>query len=253
MNTIHTPEHIHTINGVSGRMHNRVIDDTTGIFRNQKFNSVSRPIRGYGKGAEIKVSIRFDDECKNGHQTFAITAEVQIPGRRDIEAGGCMHEEIAKVFPEFAPLIKWHLVSTDGPMHYVGNTCYYAGNRDHNGLLKGEKRQIKNGRTGLPAWQLVAIIDGEERPVYEAEKYIESLTEPVAPVVKYAPCCTVGEGKERDFNAARNTAVWPEATNEQLSVDRPELEAILLARLPGLIADFRADMDSCGFLWGTTY
>ena len=249
MNVIHTAEHTHAINGVSGRMHNRVIDDATGIFRNQKFNSIERPVKGYGTGAKMKVSIRFDDECKNGHQTFAITAEVRIPGRSDIEAGGCMHEEISKVFPEFAPLIKWHLVSTDGPMHYVENTCYHASNRDHNGLLKGEKRQIKSGKTGLPAWELVVIINGEERPIHEAEKYIDAVAEPVAPVVKYVPWCRVGEDKERNFDAARNTAVWPDATDEQLSVDRYDLELILAARLPGLLAAFRSDMEACGFLW----
>ena len=249
MNTIHTAEHTHAINGVSGRAHNRVIDDASGIFRNQKFNSIERPVKGYGTGAKMKVSIRFDDECKNGHQTFAITADVQIPGRKDIEAGGCMHEEIAKVFPEFAPLIKWHLVSTDGPMHYIGNTCYHAGNRDSSGLLKGEKRQLKNGRTGLPSWQLVVIIDGEERPIHEAEKYIDATKEPIAPVVKYVPWCRIGEGKERDFDAARSSACWSEATDEQLSVPREDLEAVLRARLPGLIVAFRADMEACGFLW----
>jgi hypothetical protein len=37
-----------------------------------------------------------------------------------------MHEELAVVFPELAHLTKWHLVSTDGPMHYIANTTYHA-------------------------------------------------------------------------------------------------------------------------------
>lgn len=42
------------------------------------------------------------------------------------DSGGCIHDEVAKHFPELAHLIKWHLSSTDGPMHYVANTVYWA-------------------------------------------------------------------------------------------------------------------------------
>lgn len=99
-----------------------------------------RAIAGWGNGAAITVLIRFDDHCKNGHDTFSITADIRRPGRRDIEAGGCLHEEIVRVFPELSHLIKWHLMSTDGPMHYIANTVYFAGDRDHWGLRKGEKK-----------------------------------------------------------------------------------------------------------------
>jgi uncharacterized protein Usg len=91
------------------------------------------PIEGYGKGAALWVTIRFDDECGNGHNTFAITGDVRVPRKRDIVAGGCLHDEIAKVFPELEKFIKWHLCATDGPMHYVANTVYHASDKDHNG------------------------------------------------------------------------------------------------------------------------
>lgn len=51
-----------------------------------------------------------------------------------------------------------------------------------------------------------------------------------------------GEGKERDFDAARNYAVWPEATEEQLSLPKEELKSLLLERLPKLQEEFFADM-----------
>lgn len=89
-----------------------------------------RPIAGYGKGAEITARLRYDDECGNGHNTFSITADVVTPAsrrRNDIEAGGCLHEDIARVFPELEPYIKWHLTSSDGPMHYIANTLYWLG------------------------------------------------------------------------------------------------------------------------------
>lgn len=86
-----------------------------------------KPIDGWGNNARIKAEIRLDDECKNGHDSFAITGEIYIPGRSDIEACGCLHEEIAASFPELAPFIRWHLTSTDGPMYYMANAIYHAG------------------------------------------------------------------------------------------------------------------------------
>ncbi|RWO06327.1 MAG: hypothetical protein EOS07_22070 [Mesorhizobium sp.] len=126
--------------GADGRFHN-VVPFENGMIANQIFGTVARPISGYGKGATIRAELRFDDNCKNGHSTFAITAEIRDPRmRRDrgIVACGCLHDEIAKTFPELAPLIRWHLVSIDGPMHYIANTVYMASNRDHFGKLKGE-------------------------------------------------------------------------------------------------------------------
>lgn len=213
----------------------------------QKWISESRPIEGFGNGALLRVEIRHDDGCKNGHNSFSITADVYIPGRRDVEACGCLHDEIATVFPELAHLIKLHLSSTDGPLHYVENTCYHAGDRDCHGLRKGEKRQIKNERTGKPCWELVAEIDGEDVPIRDLKNYVNSDTAPASPRVYYAPLCRVGEGKERDFEAARRAAVWPDATDEQLSPPRAELEALLIARLPQLLADFKRDVEAIGF------
>ena len=86
-----------------------------------------KPIDDWGKNALIKAEVRYDDECNNGHNTFAITGEIYIPGRRDCEACGMLHEEIAKHFPELQPLLKYHLMSSDEPMHYIANTLYWLG------------------------------------------------------------------------------------------------------------------------------
>jgi hypothetical protein len=51
-----------------------------------------------------------------------------------------------------------------------------------------------------------------------------------------------GEGKEPDLEAARASAVWPDATLEQLR-DKEALKA----RLPGLMKEFRAAMEQLGF------
>ena len=85
-----------------------------------------RAISGWGTNATITAEVRYDDRCSNGHNTFAITGEINRPNRQDCEACGMLHDEIQATFPELAPLLKWHLTSSDGPMHYVANTRYWA-------------------------------------------------------------------------------------------------------------------------------
>ena len=153
-------EHTQTILGVSGRMHTvhepQTVRGAT-VHRNQKWISSFRPISGYGAGGQITVDIRFNDQCQNGHQSFSITADVttnESRRLRDIAAGGCLHDDIIRVFPELEPLIKWHLMNTDGPTHYIANTTYHADNRDCHGLLTGESQQMRNGKTGQLCWKL---------------------------------------------------------------------------------------------------
>jgi hypothetical protein len=43
--------------------------------------------------------------------------------------------------------------------------------------------------------------------------------------------------------------VWPEATDEELMQEPKALEAALLARLPGLLREFRAAVESLGFVY----
>jgi hypothetical protein len=191
-----------------------------------------------GEAYTITATARHDDECGNGHNTFSITAEI-MRGRR-WESGGCLREEIAKHFPHLEPLIKWHLCSTDGPMHYVANTVFHASDRDHNGLLEGETRQIRNGKTGQLAWKLEAT---EELP-----KYLDADEQPTATAtLRYVPWCTEGKGKPRDLDAARSCAIWPEATDEELMAD--DLADRLRERLPALLVEFQAAVESLGFTY----
>jgi hypothetical protein len=158
-----------------------------------------KPIDYYGIPATITAEVRYDDECGNGHNSFAITGTIRATDRRRVNprdgghlAGGCLHDEIAAKFPDLAPFIKWHLSSSDGPMHYIANTVYHASDRDYNAT----------------AWS---------------------------------------EGKARDLNAARHSAVWPEATDEELTA--PDLKAKLESRLPALLAAMQADVEALGFVW----
>jgi hypothetical protein len=84
----------------------------------------------------MTVEIRFDDKCKNKHNTFAITGTIvahpqhkYYSPRDPVLTCGCIHDQIAHYFPELKPLIKWHLFDSTGPMHYIENTLFHLGYR----------------------------------------------------------------------------------------------------------------------------
>lgn len=292
-------ERIHAINGVPGRMYPiQAPQEVRGrmVHRGQMWVSEGRKIAGYGAGGEMFVNIRFDDQCANGHQSFAITADVYtVASRRqeDIAAGGCLHDEIEKVFPELAPLIKWHLMNTDGPMHYVANTMYHASDKA-NGYSKGEPCAweqrirfadspvahpitdklasfIKGRIASLGDFQVIAIA-AENKPggyqfkpkftfVGYGTRWHECAFDDEHTAQEWAQALNTrhitfervptqySEGKARNLDAARSCGVWPDATDEELCAEPDVLKAALLARLPALIAAFRADMDAIGMLW----
>lgn len=70
----------------------------------------------------VKAVVRWDDRRGNKHNSFSITGEIYIPGKRDCECCGCIHDEIGKYFPDLKPLIKYHLMNSDSPTHYIANT-----------------------------------------------------------------------------------------------------------------------------------
>lgn len=78
----------------------------------------------------IIVKIRLNDECKNGHQDFSITGDIYNAGKprndRNHIAGGCIHEDILKHFPEFKIFVDLHLSDYMGiPMHAIANGYYH--------------------------------------------------------------------------------------------------------------------------------
>jgi hypothetical protein len=244
-----------------------------------------------GERRSITATVRYDDECGNGHNSFAITGEIHGP--RGFESVGCIHEEIAKHFPDLAPLIKWHLCSSDGPLHYVANVVYHASNRDHWGLLKGEasasprhqKHVVMFGNSPIEHEvsprlkkfidetlaadgefvldRMTHVMGGKEYYKYqfagmdckwhecpfdtesECRQWIDAVT---GCELHWSSRPTLfGEGKERDLDAARSVGIWPDATDDELMQDRETLTAALQARLPGLLVEFRAAVESLGF------
>tara|TARA_R110000772_G_scaffold35637_4_gene85793 strand:+ start:16298 stop:17266 length:969 start_codon:yes stop_codon:yes gene_type:complete len=93
--------------------------------------NVSKKIIFDGKPSTIYVKIRLNDQCKNGHQDFAITGDIysnQTSNKADRYhvTGGCIHEHILKYFSEFKIFIDLHLCDYTGvPMHAVANGMYH--------------------------------------------------------------------------------------------------------------------------------
>lgn len=218
------------------------------LVKSQKKTFGPRFYTEHGQQYRITANVRYDDQCGNGHNSFSITADIYEKrggGWRE-SGGGCCHDEVAKHFPELAPFIKWHLTGSDGPMHYPGNAVYHAGDRDCWGLRKGEFRQhtsrgqYQNGGVeGVPNWVL-EIPDGIKKDVYAMEK-------PGPVTLEWKPYGRTGEGKERELGHARSCAVWPDATDAELT--EPGLEQRLMNRLPALMAEFKAAVESLGFVY----
>lgn len=221
--------------GVEGRFFNVVTADS-GRILNQVFKG-TRQYRESGRDYRITAEIRLDDQCNNGHETFAVTADIREAhaGYWKEYAGGCCHDEIAKRFPELAHLIKWHLTSTDGPMHYIANTVYHADEHGPNrAWIYYTAPQSDPLNIGDKKERLLSYSHEDEarkaegQPGYRVEWDQKTV-------------------KVRNLDHARSSAVWPDATDEELTA--PGLRERLTARHPALMAAFKADMLATGFVW----
>lgn len=266
------------------------------ILTKKQEKKFSREFYRGGERFKIVLTIRYDDECGNGHNTFAMTGDIYENRRGAWKwyAGGCCHEEIAAVFPEYARYLKWHLCASDGPLHYLSNTLFLAGNRDCWGKLKGEPYHYEN-KIKFSSFPVVfkfnkkfvrdvirarkensgckfniLAVEHEKRPgenynfepkytfdfkdatyawhecpfdeLLEAKQFCEAFNTLNMDITSEPT--SWGEGKEPELEAARHAAIWPEATIEQLN-DKAALEA----RLPELLAEFKKDVESLGFVY----
>lgn len=171
---------------------------------------------------------------------FSITVEnsweILPRGGRRQGGCGCMHELIAKMWPEWEHMLKWHLVNAEQPMHYISNALHFASEKDCWGALKNQHRT--DNKSGLPLWSI------RPQPLYS---YIEGATreEAIAAYVKTLIVEPVlGEGKVPEFNHFRSAAIWPEITDAEIIELRnsDKLKEALEARLPALMEQFYSEM-----------
>src|ERR1035437_2600790 len=79
----------------------------------------------------MNIEIRLDDECKNGHDDFAITASIWSKNNKysEEDMGGCCHAEILSVRPDLKIFVDLHLNSSKGvPMYAIENGFYHLKN-----------------------------------------------------------------------------------------------------------------------------
>lgn len=107
----------HEINGVPGTL-SPANADGSGTYWKSDFRQIA-------DGERMQVYVRHSRYSNNKHASFGVTAEIRR-GRK-VDAYGCLHDEIRAHFPELAPLLRFHLFDDTGPLHYIANTTYWAG------------------------------------------------------------------------------------------------------------------------------
>lgn len=95
-----------------------------------KSNDLRHKIDINNNKANAQIKIRLNDECKNGHQDFSVTATIWEIGKtrsdRNMISGGCCHDEILKLRPDLKIFIDLHLCDFNGaPMYTVANGYYH--------------------------------------------------------------------------------------------------------------------------------
>lgn len=192
-----------------------------------------------GQRYKITAKVRYDDDCGNGHNTFSITGNIDRCnnyGRWVDDCSGCIHEEIAKHFPELEPYIKWHLVSSDGPMHYIANTVYHVDEHGPTHAWIYYTEGIDPLGIGGNKDRLLSYIKADDAKKADG---VDGYT------VKWDEKTI----KVANLDYARSSAVWPDATDDQLKSGKHALTLMLQDRLPTLMEEFKAAVESLGFVY----
>lgn len=248
-------------------------------------------------GSQIRIRMQYDDDCGNGHNSFSITGDwwetKPTNSRKEPDCCGCIHDLIEKYAPDLAKYIKWHLCSSDGPIHYLGNAVYSAGNQDCWKRAPGDVSQSEygirfNGSTvthfinsklytylktaienEVHEFKVITVTHKKKPNTFTPNYSVNDFTDiwhecPFKTITEAEEMCKAlmnetvefvnlpvaySKGKAREFDSARYHAIWPEATDEQLSLPKEELEKILEARLPVLMQEFKAAMEELGFVY----
>lgn len=201
----------------------------------------------------LVASVRWDDCCANGSNSFHYGLDIYIGTEDRCSAHYCVYDApahiLANVPASISSLARWNGCHPFGPWYYIENTLFMASDRDPNKLRKGERRQLRNGKTGQPCWRLKAVdADGQETSLRIGGIVDADEPPPPPPLrLEYLPVWVEGVGKEPQLDSARRSAIWPDATDEELMAD--DLEDKLRARLPALLVEFRKVVEGLGLTW----
>lgn len=156
----------------------------------------------------------YDRSSRRGEETVRFKGETHW-----MHSCGCIHEDIAKAFPELRPFIKWHLTGRDAPMHYVANGIHW-----HN---------IWTAFVAGPPWDGSELDEHARRYGYADGRCYPSKTDTLE--------------KSREYFAS--TIIYGALESDALTsldaievMDSAQLKAWLEDRLPALQSAFLADV-----------
>ena len=240
----------------------------------------------------IVFEVRYDDECGNGHNSFSIKATIysdeHSSDNRYFVTKECIHEEISKHFPELKHLVKWDLINSDGPMHYVANTTYHARTREDMNIAldvptRFEKRLkfdsipftfkefkrdfIKELEKGVD-WnnEKITIHSHPKDPETYSDNYSFSFLK----TENWYDCpFSIKQNAEEFLEAFKNfkyaivsTPIeWNKAVEPNIEAARScavwpdatleqlQSEEALMERLPALMQEFKKDIEALGFIY----
>lgn len=203
------------------------------LTKSQKRQETFKNLTYQGEQVNLTVNLRYDDECGNGHNTFSITGDLYRYGRPKTDGNmitcGRIHDIIAELAPQYKHLIKWHLMSSDEPVHYVANTLYHAKSiTKYTNFVYLKDVEFK--------FDVLLGIYKEEDIIFLQVKYGKENIR-----IKSEPHYS---NKESDFDAARRSAIAPNATRKQL-----QDKQWLIDRLPTLVEEFKNTMEGLGFIY----
>ncbi len=153
-------------------------------------NDLRHGITVISGNTRTKIKIRLNDECGNGREDFAITADVDEKDSRGVwreSMGGCCHDHILSLRPNLAPFVALHLSDKDGcPMHGIENAFYWfagfndVGEKYHGGSGTGGKspdecRRIFADYIRATPEQVAAIAKANPRTKEELQAALEDM------------------------------------------------------------------------------
>ena len=183
------------------------------------------------------IKIRLNDECKNGHEDFAITADVYEQdkrGRWTDYMGGCCHEHILELRPDLKPFVNLHLCTWEGlPMHCVSNAWYwfagmfpdnlgerYTGATGSSGKSAAECRRIFSEHLRLTESEVDSFVAAGPRSKDELQALIEDMGLPARWRAEAASAITQLESwTGKSFKSTATRGFWeplPESTREEI-------------------------------------
>lgn len=164
---------------------------TTPTEENTTTNDIRHSFTVTRGNEKTVIKIRLNDECRNGHEDFSITADIYEKdgrGRWVDVGGGCCHEHIIKLRPDLKQFETLHLCTWEGvPMHSAANAFYwfagfnggleqkYHGGSGSSAKTPEECRRIFAEHIHATEEQVAAIVAAQPRSEIELRAVLEDL------------------------------------------------------------------------------